>query len=103
MSDYAVLDEALEVLASAGPDLRNGMSNHAPMAVEALCALGRSDAALPWLVRASRRARPVQCFQAVSCDTTSATVAISSSGSSGLATCVLKPAASACSRSSLRA
>jgi len=49
MSDYTVLDEALEVLASAGPDLRNGMSNHAPMAVEALCALGRSDAALPWL------------------------------------------------------
>jgi len=49
--DYAVLDEALERIGSAGPDLRNGMSNHAPMAIEAMCALGRGDAALPWLDR----------------------------------------------------
>ena len=48
---YAALDEALEILAPAGPDLQNGMSNHAPMAVEALCALGRGAAALPWLER----------------------------------------------------
>jgi hypothetical protein len=36
-------------MAEAGPDLKNGLTNHAPMAVEALCALGRGDAALPWL------------------------------------------------------
>jgi hypothetical protein len=46
-----VLDAALDSMAGAGPDLRNGLSNHAPMAVEALCALGRADAALPWLDR----------------------------------------------------
>ena len=46
---YAVLDEALEQIAFAGPDLTNGNSNHAPMAIEALCTLGRADAALPWL------------------------------------------------------
>ena len=49
--DYAVLDEALASLAAAGPELRNTFSNHAPMAIEALCAVGRGDAALPWLAR----------------------------------------------------
>jgi hypothetical protein len=48
-SVYAVLDEALEQIAFAGPDLTNGNSNHAPMAIEALCTLGRGDTALPWL------------------------------------------------------
>src|SRR5215470_12138480 len=50
-SAYAVLDEALEQIAFAGPDLTNGNSNHAPMAIEAMCVLGRGDAALPWLDR----------------------------------------------------
>lgn len=50
-NDYSPLDEVLEVIAFAGPDLTNGNSNHAPMAVEALCTLGRGDAALPWLER----------------------------------------------------
>jgi hypothetical protein len=36
-------------MAEAGPDLRNGLTNHAPMAAEALCALGREDAVEPWL------------------------------------------------------
>jgi hypothetical protein len=49
--DYSSLDDALALLASAGPDLKNGMSNHAPMAVEAMCALGRTDAISPWLNR----------------------------------------------------
>ena len=49
--EYAPLDEALTQLASSGPDLRNGNSNHAPMAIEAMCALRRGDAALPWLER----------------------------------------------------
>ncbi len=47
--DYAPLDDALDLLAESGPDLRNGMTNHAPMAVEALCALGRADAVPGWL------------------------------------------------------
>jgi hypothetical protein len=49
MSDYEILDEALQSMALAGPDLRNGLTNHAPMATEALVALGRSDTAMRWL------------------------------------------------------
>ncbi len=48
---YAPLDEALEALFAYGPDLRNGLTNHAPMAAEALCALGRPEAVLPWIER----------------------------------------------------
>ncbi|MFI5314098.1 MAG: questin oxidase family protein [Myxococcota bacterium] len=48
---YQSLDETLRTLAAFGPDLRNGNTNHAPMAVEALCALGREDAVQPWLAR----------------------------------------------------
>jgi hypothetical protein len=51
MDAYEILDEALDSLADAGPDLRNGMTSHAPMAAEALCALGRPDAVMPWLER----------------------------------------------------
>ena len=47
----ATIDEALERLAPYGPDLRNGLTNHAPMAVEALCRLGRADAVHPWIDR----------------------------------------------------
>jgi hypothetical protein len=46
---YEVLDEALESISSSAPELANGFTNHAPMAMEALCALGRGDAVLPWL------------------------------------------------------
>ncbi len=51
--DYGcgVVDEALDRLASFGPDLGNGMTSHAPMTVEALAALGRPDAVMPWLDR----------------------------------------------------
>jgi hypothetical protein len=48
---YGAMDEALERLADRGPDLRNGMTSHAPMAAEALCALGRSDAVPGWVER----------------------------------------------------
>ncbi|HVO26028.1 MAG TPA: questin oxidase family protein [Candidatus Margulisiibacteriota bacterium] len=48
---YASMDEALEMLAAYGPDLRNGLTNHAPMAVEALCAMGRPEAVMPWAER----------------------------------------------------
>ena len=50
-ADYSALDEALAFLGGFGPDLRNGLTNHAPMAAEALCALGRPDAVLPWIER----------------------------------------------------
>lgn len=49
MADYAAMDPCLERLTAYGPDLANSFTNHAPMAIEALCALGRGDAALPWL------------------------------------------------------
>lgn len=48
-ASYAALDDALELLAPYGPDLRNGFTSHAPMAAEALCALGRPEAVLPWI------------------------------------------------------
>jgi Questin oxidase-like len=48
---YESLDDVLGTLSAFGPDLRNGNTNHAPMAVEALCALGHGDAAVPWLER----------------------------------------------------
>jgi hypothetical protein len=54
------LDVALDDLAGYGPDLVNGFTSHAPMVVEALDALGRADAVLPWLerYRPSLTARP---------------------------------------------
>jgi hypothetical protein len=48
-ADYRMMDPALEALAPYGADLRNGLTSHAPMVVEALAALGRPDAVLPWL------------------------------------------------------
>jgi hypothetical protein len=48
-ADYSALDEALEILKPYGPEYRGGLTNHGPMAVEALCALGRSDAVIPWV------------------------------------------------------
>jgi hypothetical protein len=47
-ADYSALDEILEVIAPMGPDLNNGLSNHAPMAIEAMCAMRRADAVVPW-------------------------------------------------------
>src|SRR5690349_16675388 len=49
LSSYAAMDEALAFLAPYGPDLKNGLTSHAPMAAEALVALGRPDAVIPWL------------------------------------------------------
>src|SRR6266436_1834929 len=52
---YATLDDALELLAPYGIALTNGNSNHAPMVAEALCALGRPDAVMPWIERYRER------------------------------------------------
>src|SRR2546430_14379211 len=61
MKDYSMMEPALEFLAAYGPDLRNGLTSHAPMAVEALAALGRADAVMPWLedYRKGMEPRPV--------------------------------------------
>ena len=43
------IDEMLDVLSFAGAELVNGNANHGPMAVEALFAMGRDEAVLPWV------------------------------------------------------
>jgi hypothetical protein len=55
---YVSLDEALEILVPHGIELKNGNSNHAPMVAEALCALGRPDAVMPWITRYRERMLP---------------------------------------------
>lgn len=60
MTDYSTLDEALDVLAPYGGDLRSGLTNHAPMAVEAMAAMGRADAVLPWLEGYRREILPLE-------------------------------------------
>jgi hypothetical protein len=42
------LDAVLERFARTGPEFDGGLSNHGPMAAEALVALGRDDAVGPW-------------------------------------------------------
>jgi hypothetical protein len=51
VADYSALDETLEIMSPMGPELNNGFSNHAPMAIEAMCAMGRADAVMPWFER----------------------------------------------------
>jgi hypothetical protein len=57
-SDYESLDEALEALAGCDIALKNGNSNHAPMVAEALCAMGRPQAVIPWIARYKERLLP---------------------------------------------
>jgi hypothetical protein len=47
--DYSQMDAALRFLSDYGPELSNGFTNHAPMVSEALSAMGRADAVMPWL------------------------------------------------------
>ncbi len=49
--DYSQMDAALAYLRDYGPDLSNGFTNHAPMVSEALAAMGRADAVMPWLTK----------------------------------------------------
>jgi hypothetical protein len=44
-----VLDESLSRLAVTGPEFRGGLSNHGPMAAEAMVMLGRAGDVEPWL------------------------------------------------------
>ena len=55
---YQMLDEALDRLAGSDCALGNGNFNHAPMVAEALCALGRPEAVLPWIERYRMRLVP---------------------------------------------
>jgi hypothetical protein len=51
VASYDSLDDALERLSGYGPGLGNGNFNHAPMVAEALCAMGRPEAVMPWIER----------------------------------------------------
>jgi hypothetical protein len=53
--DGDVLDESLNRLAATGPEFHGGLSNHGPMAAEALVRLGRPGDVEPWLDRYIRR------------------------------------------------
>jgi hypothetical protein len=57
-SSYESLDDALDAVSRYGIELKNGNSNHAPMVAEALCAMGRPDAVMPWLSRYRERMLP---------------------------------------------
>ena len=55
---YTTLDDALDTISPCGIELKNGNSNHAPMVAEALCAMGRPEAVMPWLERYRERMSP---------------------------------------------
>ncbi|HSE41348.1 MAG TPA: questin oxidase family protein, partial [Acidobacteriota bacterium] len=44
-----VMDEALQMLASTGPEYHGGLANHGPMAAEAIVAMGRNDSVTTWV------------------------------------------------------
>jgi hypothetical protein len=53
------IDDAYTLLLDRGPEYGPyGFSNHAPMAVEAMVALGRPDAVAPWLARYAAQLGP---------------------------------------------
>lgn len=50
MSDlYTYYDDAMALLAPCSPDLKNGLTSHMPMVVEALCRMGCGEVAADWL------------------------------------------------------
>lgn len=56
--DNGLLDEAYERLHSKGPEFDGWLSNHGPMAVDALLRLGHADDVHRWVVRYERRLEP---------------------------------------------
>src|SRR5260221_1786861 len=64
-TDYSRLDEALEMLRPYGPELQNGNSNHAPMAAEAMCVLGRGDAVIEWVDRYRHDLQPARTSHSI--------------------------------------
>ncbi len=51
MHTAGTLEESLECFVGKGPEFDGGLSNHGPMAVEAMVRMGQGQAALPWAVR----------------------------------------------------
>ncbi|HVC22049.1 MAG TPA: questin oxidase family protein [Candidatus Dormibacteraeota bacterium] len=55
MDGADTLEESLECFVGRGPEFRGGLSNHGPMAVEALAQMGQGEALLPWAARYRER------------------------------------------------
>ena len=55
---YDAIDEAYAIFARTGPEFGGGLSNHGPMASEALAAMDRADAILKWAHRYASRLEP---------------------------------------------
>src|SRR5262249_49755137 len=53
------LDEAYRVLHRQEPQCKEGLSTHAPMAAEALCALGHGERAVAWIENYNAPIRPL--------------------------------------------
>jgi hypothetical protein len=53
--DYDSIDEAYAIFARTGPEFGGGLSNHGPMAAEAIAALRRPDAIMKWTRRYATR------------------------------------------------
>ena len=53
--DYDPIDEAYSIFARTGPEFGGGLSNHGPMAAEALAAMHRPDAIARWAHRYAKR------------------------------------------------
>ena len=49
MKSSEAIEAALTLLAPTGPEYHGGLANHGPMAAEALVALDRPDAVVPWV------------------------------------------------------
>jgi hypothetical protein len=49
------IEDALALLARAGPEYRGGLANHGPMAASAIVAMGRPEAVVPWVEGYRRR------------------------------------------------
>lgn len=60
MNGSQAMEDALRLLANTGPEYHGGLANHGPMAADALVALERPDAVVPWVETYRRRldARP---------------------------------------------
>src|SRR5882757_6946375 len=56
--DYSNFDEALAMLSDYGPEFGGGLSNHGPMAAEAMCAMGRRDSVLRWVENYRKHLNP---------------------------------------------
>jgi hypothetical protein len=54
-ANYDSIDESYSIFARTGPEYGGGLSNHGPMASEALCAMGHPEAVGEWVHRYQKR------------------------------------------------